>query len=190
MSKLLVMGRKKLSGEVSVQGAKNSVLPILSATLLARGETVLYNCPDLSDVEDSVNILRYLGCKAGRSGQTLVINTDGFNRCDVPDSLMRKTRGSIIFLGAVLAKTGRAKLSLPGGCEIGLRPIDMHLSALKKLGAEIRERRGCIDCRAPYGLSGAKISLDFPSVGATEQVIIAACLAHGATTLTNAAREP
>ena len=132
MSKLLVTGRKKLSGEVSVQGAKNSVLPILSATLLARGETVLYNCPDLSDVEDSVNILRYLGCKAERSGQTLVINTDGFNRCDVPDSLMRKTRGSIIFLGAVLAKTGRAKLSLPGGCEIGLRPIDMHLSALKK----------------------------------------------------------
>ncbi len=190
MSKLLVTGRKKLSGEVSVQGAKNSVLPILSATLLARGETVLYNCPDLSDVEDSVNILRYLGCKAERSGQTLVINTDGFNRCDVPDSLMRKTRGSIIFLGAVLAKTGRAKLSLPGGCEIGLRPIDMHLSALKKLGAEIRERRGCIDCRAPYGLSGAKISLNFPSVGATEQVIIAACLAHGTTTLTNAAREP
>ena len=150
MSKLLVTGRKKLSGEISVQGAKNSVLPILSASLLARGESVIYNCPDLTDVEASVNILRYLGCRAERSGQTLVINTDGFDRCDIPDSLMRKTRSSIVFLGAVLARAGRVRLSFPGGCEIGLRPIDMHLDALKKLGAEIRERHGCIDCRAPY----------------------------------------
>lgn len=190
MSKLLVTGRKKLSGEISVQGAKNSVLPILSASLLARGESVIYNCPDLTDVEASVNILRYLGCRAERSGQTLVINTDGFDRCDIPDSLMRKTRSSIVFLGAVLARAGRVRLSFPGGCEIGLRPIDMHLDALKKLGAEIRERHGCIDCRAPYGLSGCKISLDFPSVGATEHIMIAACRAHGTTTITNAAREP
>ncbi len=190
MSKLLVTGRKKLSGEISVQGAKNSVLPILSAVLLTRGESVIYNCPDLSDVEASVNILRYLGCKAERSGHTLVINTDGFNRSDIPDSLMRKTRGSIIFLGAVLARTGRVRLSLPGGCDIGLRPIDLHLSALRKLGAEIKERHGCLDCRAPFGLKGCKISLAFPSVGATEHIIIAASLAHGTTTITNAAREP
>ena len=145
MSKLLVTGRKKLSGEISVQGAKNSALPILAAALIAKGESVIYNCPDLTDVEASVNILRYLGCRAERSGQTLVINTDSFDRCDIPDSLMRKTRSSIMFLGAVLARAGRVRLSLPGGCEIGLRPIDMHLDALKKLGAEIRERHGCID---------------------------------------------
>lgn len=190
MSKLLVTGRKKLSGELSVQGAKNSALPIIAASLLAGGESVIYNCPDLSDIEASVDILRYLGCTASRSGQTLLINSKGFDRNDIPDSLMRKTRGSIVFLGAVLAKAGRVRLSFPGGCEIGLRPIDMHLNALKKLGAEIRERHGCIDCRTPYGLRGCKISLDFPSVGATEQVIIAACTAHGTTTLTNAAREP
>jgi UDP-N-acetylglucosamine 1-carboxyvinyltransferase len=103
---------------------------------------------------------------------------------------MRKTRGSIIFLGAVLSRTGRVRLSLPGGCDIGLRPIDLHLSALRKLGAEIRERHGCLDCRAPFGLKGCKISLAFPSVGATEHIIIAACLARGTTTITNAAREP
>ncbi len=190
MSKLLVTGRKKLSGEVSVQGAKNSALPILAAVLLTKGESVIYNCPALSDVEASVNILRYLGCKAERSGQTLVINTDGFNRSDIPDSLMCKTRSSIMFLGAVLARSGKAKLSFPGGCEIGLRPIDMHLDALSKLGAEINERHGCLECSAPYGLRGNKISLPFPSVGATEHIIIAACLSGGTTTLTNAAREP
>lgn len=190
MSKLLVTGRKRLYGKVSVQGAKNSALPILAAAVLARGESVIYNCPVLSDIEASANILRYLGCRAERSGNTLVINTDGFNRCDIPDSLMRKTRSSIVFLGAVLARGGRAKLSFPGGCEIGLRPIDMHLKALRMLGAEIKERHGCLDCRAPYGLNGCKISLPFPSVGATEHIMIAAALAHGTTTITNAAREP
>lgn len=190
MSKLLVTGRKRLHGEVSVQGAKNSVLPILAAAVLTRGESVIYNCPELSDVEASENILRYLGCRAERSGKTLIINTDGFDRFDVPDSLMRKTRSSIVFLGAVLARGGRAKLSFPGGCEIGLRPIDMHLKALRMLGAQIKERHGCLDCIAPYGLSGCKISLGFPSVGATEHIMIAASLAHGTTTVTNAAREP
>ena len=190
MSRLLVKGRQKLSGEVSVQGAKNSALPILAATVLAKGESVLYHCPALSDVDASCGILRYLGCKARREGEALVIDSAGVDRADIPDALMRKTRSSIVFLGAVLARTGRAKLCFPGGCEIGPRPIDMHLRALRQLGAEIRERHGCLDCRAPYGLKGCRVALSFPSVGATENIMIAAVTASGTTTITNAAREP
>ncbi|MBR1482040.1 MAG: UDP-N-acetylglucosamine 1-carboxyvinyltransferase [Ruminococcus sp.] len=190
MSKLLITGRQRLSGEVCVQGAKNSALPVLAATLLTKGENVIFNCPSLSDVDASCEILRYLGCEATRSDQTLLIRCDGVARTDIPDSLMRKTRSSIVFLGAVLARTGRARLSFPGGCEIGPRPIDMHLKALRALGADIREQHGVLDCRAPYGLRGAKISLSFPSVGATEDIMIAAALASGTTTISNAAREP
>ena len=190
MSKLLVTGRQKLSGEVYVQGAKNSSLPILAATILTKGESVIFNCPNLSDIDASSRILRYLGCKVERSDHTIVVKSDDVCRSDIPDELMRKTRSSIVFLGAVLARTGRARLSFPGGCEIGLRPIDMHLKALRELGAEIKEKHGYLDCSAPYGLKGTKISLSFPSVGATEDIMIAACLASGTTTITNAAREP
>ena len=190
MSKLLVTGRQKLSGEVEVQGAKNSALPILAASLLAKGENVIYNCPDLTDVEASSRILRYLGCKVSRSGSTVVIQSEGIRCSDIPDELMRKTRSSIVFLGAVLAATGKARLTLPGGCEIGQRPIDMHLRALRELGAVIKEKHGYIECRTPYGLNGKKISLSFPSVGATEDIMIAASVANGTTTITNAAREP
>lgn len=190
MSKLLVNGRQRLEGSVSVQGAKNSALPVLAATVLTNGESVIFNCPNLSDVEASACILRYLGCEATRTGSTMVVKNNGINRHDIPDALMRKTRSSIVFLGAVLARTGRVKLSFPGGCEIGMRPIDLHLSALRRLGAEIKERHGYLDCRAPHGLKGCKIALSFPSVGATEDIMIAACTACGTTTITNAAREP
>ncbi|MEE3474148.1 MAG: UDP-N-acetylglucosamine 1-carboxyvinyltransferase [Ruminococcus sp.] len=190
MSRLLIAGRQRLEGEVSVQGAKNSALPIIAATLLTKGENVIFNCPRLSDVEASCAILRYLGGKAQRSDGALLINCDGVNQSEIPDSLMRRTRSSIVFLGAVLARTGRARLSFPGGCEIGPRPIDMHLKALRELGAEIEEKHGVLECRAPYGLRGAKIALSFPSVGATEDVMIAAALAGGTTTISNAAREP
>ena len=190
MSKMLITGRRRLCGDVTVQGAKNSALPILAATVLTKGESVLYNCPDLSDVEASLQILRYLGLKAQRSGGTVLVQSDGLSRHDIPDELMRKTRSSIVFLGAVLASAGRVKLCLPGGCEIGMRPIDYHLKALRRLGAVIRERHGCLDCRAPHGLKGADITLPFPSVGATEDIILAACTASGTTTITNAAREP
>lgn len=190
MSKMLVKGQQKLSGEAYVQGAKNSALPILAAALLTKGENVIYNCPDLSDIEASLGILRYLGCDAKRSGKTLLIRADGVNRFDIPDELMRKTRSSIVFLGAVLARTGKAVLSFPGGCEIGPRPIDLHLKALRELGADINEKHGCLECTAPKGLKGTKIALSFPSVGATEDIMIAACLAKGTTTITNAAREP
>ena len=190
VSKLYITGRKRLGGGVRLQGAKNSALPLLAATVLARGESVLYNCPLLSDTEASLRILRWLGCKAQRSDGTVLVKNDGITRHDIPDALMRQTRGSIMFLGAVLARQGRARLSLPGGCAIGQRPIDLHLKALRSLGAVIKERRGILDCRAPHGLRGADITLPFPSVGATEDIILAACTASGVTTVTNAAREP
>lgn len=190
MSRLLVTGKEKLCGEVSVQGAKNSALPIIAATILTKGENVLYNCPQLSDVNASMQILRYLGCDVRRYHRTMLIAADSVDKSDIPDELMRKTRSSIVFLGAVLARTGRARLSFPGGCELGPRPIDLHLKALKQLGAEIEEKHGIIDCTAPKGLRGAKIALSFPSVGATENIMIAASTANGTTTIINAAREP
>ena len=190
MSKLLVTGRKKLDGEVEVQGAKNSALPIIAASILTKGENVIHNCPSLSDVDASVNILRYLGCAATRCDKTLLVKCDDINRFDVPVELMRKTRSSIVFLGAILARTGRARISFPGGCEIGSRPIDLHLNSLREMGADIREKHGYLECCVPNGLCGTKITLSFPSVGATEDIMIAACLAKGTTTIINAAREP
>lgn len=190
MARLLIRGCRQLKGEVRVQGAKNSALPILAATLLSSDENVLHNCPCLSDVESSVRILRYLGCTAWREGHTLVINTSTLSGDHIPDSLMREMRSSIIFMGAILAKAGRVRLSLPGGCELGPRPVDLHLDALKKMGAHIYEHHGEIVCTAEKGLKGAKIALSFPSVGATENIMIAACKAKGTTVITNAAREP
>lgn len=190
MSKLLVTGKNKLYGETFVQGAKNSTLPILAASLLTNGENLIFNCPKLSDVEASCEILRYLGCNVKRYDDTMIVNATYVDSFDIPDELMRKTRSSIVFMGAVLARMGRAKLSLPGGCEIGHRPIDMHLKALKMMGAVIREKHGYLNCSAPKGLHGTKIALPFPSVGATEDIMVAASTANGTTTITNAAREP
>ena len=128
MSRFVVQGGKKLFGEVEVQGAKNSALPILSATVLTRGENILFNCPKLSDVDACLSILRYLGCDAKEQSGALIVNCDGLCESEIPDSLMREMRSSIVFLGAILARTGYAKLSFPGGCELGPRPIDLHLN--------------------------------------------------------------
>lgn len=191
MSKLLIDGGKILGGEAKVQGSKNSTLPILAASLLSKGESVFFGCPQLSDVDSSVKILRYLGCKVRRSGHILTVNTEGLSRDDIPEGLMRLMRSSIIYAGALLASAGKARLTFPGGCEIGPRPIDLHLASFKKLGAEITERHGEIIFKAPKGgLKGNKIALSFPSVGATENIIIAATRAKGTTVITNAAREP
>lgn len=190
MAKLLIEGSRQLKGEVRVQGAKNSTLPILAATLLSGDENLLHNCPCLSDVDTSVRILRYLGCTANRHGHTLVVNTKDMSEDHIPDSLMRKMRSSIIFMGAILARCGRVSLTLPGGCELGPRPVDLHLDALRKMGATVCEHHGKIICTAEKGLSGANIALSFPSVGATENIMIAACKAKGTTIITNAAREP
>lgn len=190
MSKLQIEGCRNLRGEVTVQGSKNSTLPILAATVLCEDECVIHNCPCLSDVDVSMKILRYLGFSVNRSGHSLVVNTRTMKGDSIPDSLMRQMRSSIIFLGAILTRLGRARLTFPGGCELGPRPIDLHLDALSKMGAEILEEHGEIICSAPKGLKGASVALSFPSVGATENIMIAATLAKGTTTITNAAREP
>ena len=129
MSRLIIDGMKRLRGETAVQGSKNSALPILAATLLSGEESILHNCPDLSDVSGSVNILRYLGCSVSFSDGTLVCDSRNLCRTNIPNSLMREMRSSIIFLGALLARTGNAGMCFPGGCEIGPRPIDLHLKA-------------------------------------------------------------
>ncbi len=190
MAKLIVEGGRKLQGQVDVQGAKNSALPILSATLLCKGESVLHSCPHISDIDAAIRILRYLGCSAVISNHHIVVDSSGMNRWDIPENLMSEMRSSIVFLGAIIARTGKAKLYFPGGCELGPRPIDLHLNALRKMGVTIDERFGCISCTVKDRLRGAKIVLPFPSVGATENILLSAVLAKGTTVISNAAREP
>ncbi len=184
-----VTGGRPLRGSVRVQGSKNAVLPVIAASLLCPNETELINCPHLSDVEAAADILRHLGCRAARRDDTLTIDTTAPDRCDIPRELMHKMRSSVIFLGPMLARFGQAQVSVPGGCELGKRPIDLHLHALRLLGAEIREEEDAIVCRVAH-LRGAEIPLALPSVGATENAMIAACAAEGTTVIYNAAREP
>ncbi len=190
MEKFIINGGERLKGELSLHGAKNSALPILAAALLADSPTVLHNCPDLTDVDYSIKILEHLGCKVERSGSDITIDSSCVGRCDIPEELMCCMRSSIIFLGAILAKTNRATLTPPGGCKIGLRPIDLHLAALKKLGMECTDCDDVMECICPGGLQGTRINLKFPSVGATENILLAAVTACGDTVIENAAREP
>ena len=189
MGSITIEGGHRLSGETVVQGAKNSVLPVLAATLLCGGACRIRRCPRLSDVDAAADILRYLGCRADWEDGDLLVDSSVLTRCDIPQTLMRRMRSSVIFLGAILARCGQAELSYPGGCAIGARPIDLHLSALRTLGACIREEGGSLDCTAPC-LTGAEIVLSIPSVGATENAMLAAVGASGVTTISNAAREP
>lgn len=189
MSVFTITGGRPLSGRLAVHGAKNSVLPILAATVLCPGTCVIHNCPPLSDVAASVAILEHLGCTVRQEGTTVTVDASTLTRDDVPDPLMREMRSSVIFLGAILGRTGRARMSYPGGCELGPRPIDLHLSALRSLGADIREGPEGLVCTAPH-LAGTDITLSIPSVGATENAMLAAVAAPGVTTITNAAREP
>ena len=190
MSRILIKGGKKLKGEIFLQGAKNSVLPVLAATLLCRDKCVIHNCPDISDVETSTKILTELGCVCERQGRTLSVDSTFADGYKIPDSLMREMRSSVVFLGAVIGRIGKAVISSPGGCELGPRPIDLHLSALKKMGVTITEEHGFLYCEAKDGIKGAEITLGFPSVGATENIILAAAVSQGVTVIHNAAREP
>ncbi len=190
MSKLIIEGGSKLKGEIDVQGAKNSALPVLAATLLGNDISVIHNCPKLSDVDAAVRILEHLGCRIQREQDTLVVdarNVDGFT---IPESLMREMRSSIVFLGAIISRMKKAVLSTPGGCELGPRPIDLHLDALKKLGVLIEDEHGFLRCQVKDKIRGTKISLSFPSVGATENILLACVLGEGTTTIYNAAQEP
>ena len=189
MSELRITGGRRLSGEVYIHGAKNSVLPILAAAVLAPGTCVIRNCPRLSDVDASLAILEHLGCKTARQGDTVTVDASQISGCKVPDALMREMRSSVIFLGAVLARTGCAELNLPGGCELGPRPIDLHLSAMRTLGAQVDQGPDGLRCTTT-GLIGTEIDLALPSVGATENIMLAACGAKGTTVILNAAREP
>ncbi|MBR1811496.1 MAG: UDP-N-acetylglucosamine 1-carboxyvinyltransferase [Clostridia bacterium] len=185
-----ITGGRSLKGAIKIQGAKNSALPILAATVLVDGEAELRNCPRLSDVDATVNILKHFGCRVSRQGHTLRVDSRGINDTPIPDRLMHEMRSSIIFLGAVLGRFGQAVLSAPGGCDIGLRPIDLHLDAMRAFGAQITESHGRICCTCAQGLRGTDITLAFPSVGATENIMLAAVTAAGKTTVCNAAREP
>ena len=189
MGPITIEGGHRLNGEAAVQGAKNSVLPILAATLLCGGECRIRRCPQLSDVEAAADILRYLGCRVDWEDGDLLVDSRVLTRCDIPQTLMRRMRSSVIFLGAILARCGWAELSYPGGCELGPRPIDLHLAALRTLGASIEENGGKLYCQGRQ-LTGGQIVLAIPSVGATENAMLAACGAEGETVICNAAREP
>ncbi|MDR1927532.1 MAG: UDP-N-acetylglucosamine 1-carboxyvinyltransferase [Oscillospiraceae bacterium] len=190
MAAFVVQGGKRLEGEHTLQGAKNSALPILAATVATKSVCVIRHCPRLTDVDATLRILRHLGCAVHREGSDVTVDASTLCEDTIPAALMREMRSSIIFLGPLLSATGRAVLTAPGGCEIGLRPIDLHLEAMEALGVEVKAQGGALRCSAGKGLRGARVSLSFPSVGATENLMIAAATAQGITVLTNAAREP
>lgn len=190
MKKLIINGGRKLGGCIDLQGSKNSILPILAATLLTGKISILHNCPRLSDVDAAIKILLHIGCKVRCEGHTLIVDSSTASGYEIPESLMREMRSSIIFLGALLARFGKALLTAPGGCEIGLRPIDLHLSAFRKMGVTIEESGGKLECSCKDGIKNSHITLNFPSVGATENIMLAAMGACGETVITNAAREP
>lgn len=182
-------GGKRLEGACFVQGAKNAALPILAASVVCPLETELLNVPQLSDVEASLEILRCLGCTAVQQENDVYIDSRSLGSNTIPRRMMESMRSSVLFMGALLARCGEVHLTPPGGCKLGARPIDMHLDAMKALGASVEEN-GCeIICRAER-LRGAHIRLPYPSVGATENAMIAACAAEGETLITGAAGEP
>lgn len=189
MAKLIVTGGVPLSGSCRVGGAKNAALPILAACVLTQRPVQLEDCPLLTDVENMTGILRTLGCRTRREGRSLTVDASGASRFELPEHLSKELRSSIFLLGPVLGRFGRAVVTYPGGCEIGNRPIELHLKGLAQLGVRICEEGGRIHCDGRE-LVGAEIHLDYPSVGATENIMMAAVAAKGETVVRNAAREP
>ena len=189
MEYFAVAGGRPLQGRVTIHGAKNSALPILAATLLADGESVIHNCPALTDCAAALEILTCLGCRVGREGSTVTVDTSCRRGHTIPDELMGRMRASVLFLGALLAREGMAVACWPGGCALGARPIDLHIRAFQALGAQVRSWSGQLYFEGPR-LQGREVALPIPSVGATENAMLAACGAQGVTVIRNPAREP
>ena len=189
MSSYIIKGGKALEGTVEISGSKNASLPIIAASILNGGISKLYNVPKIHDTKITLKILKILGCKIVKKNGKIIVDSSKMNKHEIPDDLMRQMRSSVVLAGAILARFKNAKFSYPGGCDIGARPIDLHLKAFKKLGINIEEDAGYIKCKCDE-IIGGKIHLDFPSVGATENIILASVFAKGKTVLTNAAMEP
>jgi UDP-N-acetylglucosamine 1-carboxyvinyltransferase len=190
MSSIIVTGGRPLGGTVRASGAKNSALKLMAAALLAPGRSVVRNVPDISDVSVMAEVLRHLGVTVEREGDSLTIDASEITTLETPYELVAQMRASIVVLGPLIARFGRARVALPGGCNIGSRKIDMHVRGLERLGVEVAFEHGFIEASAPGGMEGADVTLDFPSVGATENLLMAAVLAAGTTMIDNAAREP
>lgn len=187
---IVVRGNNAFSGEVHVAGAKNSALKLLAASLLGCGESVIHNVPHISDIQVMSDVLSCLGAKIQREGHTVRIDTSGVDKQEAPYELVSKMRASISVLGPLVGRFGRAVVAMPGGCQIGARKIDMHLAGLQALGVTFKTEHGSLHAETPNGLHGNQVSLDFPSVGATENLMMAAVVAQGNTVIENAAREP
>ena len=189
MESLLIQGGRRLEGSLRVGGAKNAALPIMAACVLTEDEVLLHDVPDILDVQRMGEILRMLGCEVCCSGHDMTVCARSLCSSEMPDQLSKQIRSSIFLLGPILSRCRRATVTYPGGCEIGLRPIDLHLSGLRALGVEVREEGGVIRCDGS-NMHAGEVHLDYPSVGATENVIMASVCLPGTTTIHNAAREP
>ena len=189
MAKIIVKKSNPLKGSVKIDGAKNAVLPIIAATLLAKGKSVIREVPNLRDVHVISDLLRHLGAEVEYSDKTLIVDATNINTCEAPYELVRKMRASFLVMGPLLSRFNHTKISMPGGCAIGTRPIDLHLKGFRCLGADVEIDHGFVEARTEK-LKGSKLYLDFPSVGATENIMMAATLAEGTTIIENAAEEP
>ena len=184
-----IKGGNVLSGTVEISGAKNAALPVIAASVMTRGESVISACPDITDVDSMVRILKALGCRISRTGEEISIIPDSMDRCSIPDCLMKEMRSSVFLAGALLTRCGEAVISSPGGCDIGKRPIDIHIDGLKKLGVSVVHTGEKLILSAE-NMRGTDILLPYPSVGATENIMMAALGASGVTRIINCAREP
>ena len=189
MKSYIIEGGKKLEGIVKISGSKNASLPILAATILNGNSNGLYNVPKIRDTKITLEILKLLGCKIKQNSGKIEINSKNISKTEIPEHLMREMRSTVILAGALLGRFKEVTFSYPGGCDIGSRPIDLHINAFKKLGIHVEEESGYIKCKANK-IVGSNINLDFPSVGATENIILTTVLAEGTTVINNAAMEP